>query len=215
MRSQEESPVHIPQDVAEALLERVLQFRTAWDQYDKPDELNALLALFDRVHLRAGYALDYECIVDGQGVTSIRPYAQSLDGTPVGSEGSAAESLYPFLRYDPTPEGLFEYVFFVQELWSTRSSWHASEWLALTPIFTQRRFEETLRTASDVVEVKEPGFRPAEASMTGQGGHVRFLAHTPMGWDRIYWLEIDISADGELEVQAGDIVADLGRGEHF
>ena len=43
----------------------------------------------------------------------------------------------------------------------------------------------------------------------------RFLVHTPMGWERIYHLEISIADDGRVDQEAGNIVADLGQGDIF
>lgn len=216
----------VPADRAEAVLEQVLHFRQSYDRYEKPDDVNALLGLFPSVHVRSGYQLDYDWVHHGDVIRRIRPYARPLDGrapllaepaSPEGEECSdqAVETLYQYLHYDPTAEGLFEYAFFVQELWATRASWHDAEWLASAPIFTRARFEQALQTARKVVDLHEPKSFAAEAMCAKPGGHVRFLVHTPMGWDRIYWLEIDVEADGRLDVRAGAIVADFGRGETF
>ena len=51
--------------------------------------------------------------------------------------------------------------------------------------------------------------------MLDRDSKVRFLVHTPMGWERIYYLNITITADGRVDQQAGQIVADLGQGEIF
>ncbi len=216
----------VPEDRAEAVLEQVLQFRQSYDCYEKPDDVNALMGLFPSVHIRSGYQLDYDWVYHGDVIKRLRPYARPLDGqspllaepiSPEGEERSdqAVETLYQYLHYDPTPEGLFEYAFFVQELWATRASWHDAEWLATAPIFTRTRFEQTLQTAQKVVDLQEPESFAAEAVCDETGGRVRFLVHTPMGWDRIYWLEIDVEADGRPDVRAGDIVADFGQGETF
>jgi hypothetical protein len=216
----------VVQERAEAVLERVLQFRDNCARYEKPDDVNALLELFSSVHLRAGYVLDYDLVREGEAMTRIRPFARpahseesvfSLDEPPdqEGHGEQAVETLYQYLSYDKTPTGIFEYVLFVQELWSTRASWHEAEWLASTPIFTQARFDEIVQGARKVEELKTPESYGPEAVVGSKGGQVRFLVHTPMGWERIYWLEVGVEADGRLDVRAGDIVADLGQGENF
>ena len=213
-------------DRAEDVLRRVLHFRDNYGQYTKPDDVNALLELFSSVHLRPGYVLDYDLVQEGEVITRIRPFARpaeeeeaifSVDETPEqeGHGEQAVETLYQFLSYDPTPVGLFEYTFFVQELWSTKASWHEAEWLASTPVFTQGRFEEIVNDARKVEELHLPDEYGPEVTMGKEGGRVRFLVHTPMGWERIYWLEIGVEADGRLDVSAGDIAADLGQGEIF
>ena len=47
------------------------------------------------------------------------------------------------------------------------------------------------------------------------GGRVLFLVHTPMGWERIYYLESLVFGDGFVEQEAGEIIADLGSGLIF
>ena len=63
--------------------------------------------------------------------------------------------------------------------------------------------------------VNQPGWCGPEVEVLDEGGKVRFLVHTPMGWERIYYLDITIAADGRVDQQAGQIVADLGQGEIF
>ncbi len=211
---------------AEDVLQRVLQFRGSYDSYQKPDDVNALLELFTSVHLRPKYTLDYELVCEGEVVRRISPFARSVDDEEVvfaidespeqeGHGAQAVEMLYQYLSYDHTPEGLFQYAFFVQELWSTRASWHEAEWLTSTPIFTQQRFDEIVDSARKVEELHPPAWYGPEVALESAGGQVRFLVHTSMGWDRIYWLEIEVKADGCLDVHAGEMVADLGRGEIF
>ena len=38
----------IPQEPAEEILKRVLEFRNSYDQYEKPEDVNTLLSLFER-----------------------------------------------------------------------------------------------------------------------------------------------------------------------
>lgn len=47
------------------------------------------------------------------------------------------------------------------------------------------------------------------------GARVRFLVHTPMGWERIYYLESLVFSDGFVEQEAGEIVANPGSGLVF
>ncbi|MGY8826017.1 MAG: hypothetical protein ACKVJG_19115 [Candidatus Latescibacterota bacterium] len=216
----------VAQERAEAVLGNVLHFRDNYARFEKPDDVNALLELFSGVHVRSGYVLDYDLVQEGKAMIRIRPFARRAESEeavfsveePSDQEGhgeQAVETLYQYLSYDKTPVGLFEYVFLVQELWSTRASWHEAEWLASTPIFTQRRFDEIIHSARKVEDLKTPDWCGPEALVDAEGGRVRFLVHTPMGWERIYWLEVSVEADGRLDVHAGDIVADLGQGENF
>ena len=218
----------VAQERAEAVLERVLHFRNNYARFEKPDDVNALLELFSGVHLRSGYVLDYDLVREGEAMTRIRPFARPINSEEAvlaideqpdqeGHGEQAVETLYQYLSYDKTPTGIFEYVFFVQELWSTRASWHEAEWLASTPIFTQARFDEIVQGARKVEELKTPAIYGPEAVVDSKtnSGQVRFLVHTPMGWERIYWLEVGVEADGRLDVRAGDIVVDLGQGENF
>lgn len=218
----------IPQEQAAEILDSVIRFRKSYDQYERPDDVNALVRLFPSVQLREGYILDYEQVQEGEVVTRIRPFARRVDGQdedpllldflPPELEGLTdqdVETLYQFLGYEKTPLGLFEYAFFILELWSTRASWHEAEWLASTPVFTQQHFEELVDQARKVEQLNLPDWYGPETVVLDQGGKVRFLVHTPMGWERIYYLEITVADDGRVDQQAGQIVADLGQGEIF
>jgi hypothetical protein len=44
---------------------------------------------------------------------------------------------------------------------------------------------------------------------------VRFLVHTPVAWQRVYYLESMVYGDGFVDQEAGEIVADMGSGEFF
>ena len=46
-------------------------------------------------------------------------------------------------------------------------------------------------------------------------GRVRFLVYTPVGWERIYYLESMVFSDGFIDQEAGEIVADMGTGQIF
>ena len=219
----------IPQEQAAEIVDNVIQFRKNYDQYEKPDDVNALMCLFPSVQLREGYILDYEQVQEGEVVTRIRPFARKgngaekeepllLDFVPPEVEGFTdqdVETLYQFLIYEKTPLGLFEYACFILELWSIRASWHEAEWLASSPVFTQRHFEELIEQSRKVERLDPPNWYGPEVAMLDRDSKVRFLVHTPMGWERIYYLDITITADGRVDQQAGQIVADLGQGEIF
>jgi hypothetical protein len=209
---------------AEALLERVLAFRDQSEQPSPTDELSALMALFPRVSMRDGFMLDFVQDTTEAGVRQpIRPYARPIvdgdDWLPLfdaePEREDLVEQLYQYLRYEASPEGLFEYAFFIIELWSLRLSRHAAEWLESKPIFTQSTFDGIVESANKVNDLRRPDhFGPLSRSLDG-GGRVRFLVHTPMGWERIYYLESMVSADGFVEQEAGEIVADMGMGLVF
>ncbi|MDP6698143.1 MAG: hypothetical protein QGH25_00720 [Candidatus Latescibacteria bacterium] len=219
----------IPREQAAEVLEKVIRFRENHDQYERPDDVNALVRLFPGVKLREGHLLDYEIVMEGGSITRILPFARKIDGAeeedpllldvpPPELEGSSdqdAERLYQFLTYERSPGGLFEYAFFVLELWSIRARWHEAEWLASTPVFTQKLFEELIDQARKVEQLDPPDWYGPEAALQEQGGKVRFLVHTSMGWERIYHLEISIAADGRVDQEAGHIFADLGQGDIF
>jgi hypothetical protein len=218
----------ILQEQAAEILDSVIRFRKNYDQLEKPDDVNALVRLFPSVQLSEGYILDYEQVQEGEVVTRIRPFARKKDeeeGEPLlldflspdmeGLTDQDVETLYQFLIYEKTPRGLFEYALFVLELWSTRASWHEAEWLASTPVFTQQHFEEVVGQARKVEQLNQPGWYGPKVEVLDEGGKVRFLVHTLMGWERIYYLDITIAADGRVDQQAGQIVADLGQGEIF
>jgi len=216
----------ISPESAEEILAHVLEFRDRYDQHQKPDDVNTLLSLFPRVSLREGFMLDYVLINTGEAVQRILPFARPCHDDAVqflpphsGEEEEeaeqAVETLYQYLDYERTPQGLFEYAFFVTELWSTRVSWHAAEWLSSTPVFTQERFDQLFDAAKKANSLSRPEWYGPEAGLGEQGGAVRFLVYTQMGWKRIYYLEIGVRADGRTDMEAGDIVADFGQGIIF
>ena len=210
----------VPQAAAEEILGRLLEFRDRYDSYTKPDDVNALLSFFPHVRLQEGYVLDYEIVSAGHAVQHIAPYARSADGEDLlllddpGAEGGG-EDLYGRLSYEQTPLGLFEYAFFITELMSTRGSWHATEWLASTPVFTEERFEAVLEKAGSHESLARPDWFGPLARLEDEGGEVRFLVYTEMGWERIYYLSITVARDGTTHPEAGAIVADLGQGLVF
>ncbi|MFA6110041.1 MAG: hypothetical protein WDA75_14835 [Candidatus Latescibacterota bacterium] len=212
----------LPPEPADAILERVLAFRGQYDQYARPDDVNTLLTFFPQVRLEEGYLLDYVLDSDAEGVQRIVPFARrrgsdgAPDEPPPGNAAAAAAlPLEPWLHYEHTPQGLFEYAFFLSELRATRASWHAAEWLASTPIFTEARFDTTLARLAPPQELKRPAWFGPQAELAAAGGWVRFLVYTETGWERIYFLEIEVDEEGRIDQQAGMVVADFGLGMLF
>jgi len=215
----------LPSDVAEEILAKVLAFRSGYQGREPGEDLPALLSIFPRVRAREGYVLDYVQETTGEGVAlPIRPFARPADDdswSPMIDTGVAPEredlvdELYQYLEYDATPEGLFEYAFFAVEVGSVRASAHVSEWPESTPIFTAERFDQFVEAAGKVSDLKRPEHFGPQVRRDPEGGHVRFLVYTPMGWERIYYLESAIDGSGYVEQEAGDIVADMGSGMIF
>ncbi len=210
------------------LLARVIEFRQGGSRPTPTEETAALLGLFPSVRVRDGYLLDFSLQTTAAGVMQhIRPFARPASDdswVPIFDEESAleeqreelVEQLYQYLEYDPTPQGLFEYAFFSIELWSLRLSRHAADWLESTPIFTAQTYDEVLESSGKDIETRRPEhFGPLVEVGAERGGRVRFLVHTPMGWERIYYLESEICSDGFVEQEAGEIIADLGSGLIF
>lgn len=213
---------YLPPEPADSLLERVLAFRGHYDQYPKPDDVNALLAFFPQVRLEDGYLLDYVLANDAEGVQRIAPYVRrrGSEDTPAeapleSSAAAAAAPVEPRLHYERTPQGIFEYAFFLSELQATRASWHAAEWLASTPIFTEARFDALLARLAPPRELNRPTCFAPQAELTEAGGWVRFLVYTELGWERIYFLDIEVDEEGRIDQQAGTVVADFGMGILF
>ena len=217
---------NVSEAYAENLLESVLSFRASWERYTKPDEVNALLGLFPKVSLKEGHALDYIQEISDDGIVlPIRPFVRPasdptwvplVDAAEEPHRADLADELYQYLDYENSPEGLFEYAFFVIELWAVRASSHAVEWADSTPIFTSERFDKYLAQASKVTDLRRPQhFGPLSRRDEDGGGRVRFLVYTPAGWERIYYLESMAFSDGFVDQEAGEIVADLGLGQIF
>jgi hypothetical protein len=62
------------------LLTQVMAFRTRWQEFEKPDDVNALIEIFPRVTLREGYVLDYVQEKTKEGVLlPIQPFAHPSD----------------------------------------------------------------------------------------------------------------------------------------
>lgn len=215
----------IPEESADDILTRVLAFRTRVQEFEKPDDINALVEIFPHVKVREGYVLDYVQETTKEGVVlPIQPFARPLDDESwipmvdpdAGLEREdLVEQLYRYLEFELNPQGLFQYAFFVIELWSMRASRHAAEWLNSTPVFTAARFDGILEQARKVNDLKRPPSFGPMCRLDGQGGRVRFLVHTPVAWERVYYLESMVFGDGFVDQEAGEIIADMGSGELF
>lgn len=215
----------IPSEAARRLSEEVQRFRDRPLPSRPPDDVNALLALFPRVTTRENYILDYMVETSPDGVElPIRPFARPADDDSwmplyegeVPMRDELVEQLYKYLTYEPTPAGAFEYALFIIEMWSLRVSRYAAEWLESMPIFDEETFDAALAKARKVNDLHRPtDYSPTARTHEDGSGRVRFLVYTPMGWERIYYLESRITADGYVDQQAGEIVADMGTGLIF
>lgn len=215
----------IPSDTAHQLSLQVKSFRERPQPSRPPEDVNALLALFPHVSIRDGYILDYMVETSADGVElPIRPFARPADDDSwmpfyegdIPERDELVEQLYQYIHFERTPIGAFEYAYFIIEMWSLRVSRYAAEWLESTPIFNEDTFEQVLSQVDKVNDLNRPASFAPTARITEDGaGRVRFLAYTPMGWERIYYLESRISADGFVDQQAGEIVADMGTGLIF
>jgi hypothetical protein len=218
---------------ADRLLTRVLKFRRDYEQSRRDGDLNELLGLFPRVSIQEGYVLDY-IRFEETSASWIRPYARQVQAPPLETLPEVirlfdrqgilgyrqeeemnrleVETLYNFLDYERSLPGLFEYAFFVVELWATNAEWHAAEWLDSTPIFTKRRFESFVRKGRNSEKVSYPQRFGPLVRLEENGGHVRFLVYTRVGWNRIYYLECAVHADGRVDLDMGETLADFGGG---
>ena len=59
---------------------KVICFRENYDQYERPDDVNALVRLFLGVEVREGDLLDYEVGQEGGAATRISPFARKIVG---------------------------------------------------------------------------------------------------------------------------------------
>lgn len=212
-------------EFAQEVASRAMAFRAQWEALSRPDDVNALLGLFPSLSLREGYELDYiqESSPDGVRLP-IHPFARPrqeagwtpmVDSAEPPNPDELVETLYPYLSYQATASGLFEYAFFHLELFSLRANAQDAEWLSCTPVFTQEEFDRVLAGATRPSEVVRPSHYGPLACLEGEDRSVRFLVYTPMGWERIYYLESAIRSDGHVEHQAGDVLADMGLGQIF
>jgi hypothetical protein len=222
----------IPGHHAERILEAVKRFRANWMHYHRPEDVNQLLRLFPAVHLPRGFILDY-LPVGGVETGWIFPYARreaSTEGESavppelasmerdrlVSKRGSGelhqleAKYLYRHLAYEPSPIGLFEYAFFISELWATKSASKARDWLDLEPIFTRRQFDAVVRSAKQVTRVMRPETCDPLARLAEAGGEAEFIVYQGGAWKRIFHLRLLVHPDGSVRREPGNLLANLG-----
>ena len=212
----------VPSDGAEELLKHVLEFRETCQQLQRPEDVNHLLELFSLVGLRDGYVLDYVQSNIGEMATGIQPFARARnsDDAPLVSwfddeqeqQAQEVEQLYQYLKFEANSESLFQYAFFVTELQSTRASWQVSDWIGSTPVFSEAAFDKIVEQANKVDSLARPDWFGPMVSQEGGGGRVKFLVHTAMTWERIYYLDSKVLPSGLVKHEAGEIVADFGHG---
>jgi hypothetical protein len=214
-------------------LETVQRFRAGWARYHKPDDINHLLRLFRKVELQSNYQLDYLALGRGD-VARIWPFARAvktkddrdlpkaLEAVPPDRMASAepggalrqveVDTLYRYLSYEHSAQGLAEYAFFVPEMWALKSEGWASEWLSLEPLVVRHRFDSVLRKAgSQLVRVARPDHYDPEVVLSPLGGTVQFIAYQPGPWRRIVRIEIKIDRQGFVSWQTQDVIASLQR----
>jgi hypothetical protein len=222
----------IPGNHAERILESVKRFRANWMHYHRPEDVNQLLRLFPAVRLPRGYILDYvpvggvetgwifpfarrEVITGGE--LSIPPELAAMERDRLASKRGSGELgrleveyLYRHLVYEPTPIGLFEYAFFISELWATKSASKARDWLDLQPIFTRRQFDSVVREAKQVTRVMRPDTCDPLARLASTGGDVQFIVYQAGAWKRILQLQVTVQPDGIVHREPGQLLANLG-----
>jgi hypothetical protein len=222
----------IPGYHAERILDAVKRFRANWMHYHRPEDVNQLLRLFPTIHLPRGFMLDY-LPVGGVETGWIFPYARREAETEgesmvppelaamerdrlAGKRGSGelrrleVEYLYRHLTYESSPTGLFEYAFFISELWATKSASKARDWLDLNPIFTRREFDAVVRAAKQVTRVMRPESCDPLARLATSGGEVEFIVYQGGAWKRIFRLRLFVDPDGSVRREAGELLANLG-----
>lgn len=229
-------PTHdatVPGYRADQRLEAALRFRRMWDRYDQPDDVNYLLKQFGDVSLQTGYLLDY-LPIGGRRTGWIWPYARpsgrgqvsgpppelakiplDLLATKRGHEDMRSveeQTLYKHLSYKRTPMGIFEYAFFVNELWATKSASRAKEWLSLEPLFVRHRFDAVLRgRETQVVRVARPKSLDPVVRLQEGGGEVSFLAYQGGPWTRVFRITLVVEPGGRVSNHPGEVVASLSR----
>ena len=223
----------IPGYRAERMLEAVKRFRANWMHYHRPEDVNQLLRLFPSVHLARGLMLDYlpvgsvetgwilpfarrEAVTSGESAIPAALAAMERDRL-AGRRGSGelrrleVELLYNHLTYEQSPAGLFEYAFFISELWATKSASKARDWLDLEPIFTRRQFDAVVRAAKQVTRVIRPEVcDPLARLATDGGGLVEFIVYQGAAWKRIFRLRVTVEPDGGVRRDPGELLANLG-----
>ncbi|MGA9533471.1 MAG: hypothetical protein WBR18_12205 [Anaerolineales bacterium] len=215
------------------ILEAVERFRGNWRRYHRPDDVNHLLRQFRKVDLQRGYVLDYIALGSSESGW-IWPFARrdtpgtnaelpsvlrEIPSDRLASEGRAGslhsvavQSLYRYLSFERSPQGLFEYAYFINELWATKSPGRESDWLSLVPLLVRHKFDAVLRREADrLVRVSKPDHYDPLVFVEGAGGRVQFLAYQSGPWKRIIRLALKVEDDGSVGWQPLDVVASLSR----
>jgi hypothetical protein len=216
---------YVSSEESTKLGKRVEAFHYSEEEIGKPEDVNALVALFPRVSIRTGYILDYHIDDDAErSVASwITPFVrrpddpsperfagfdpipferESLGYTPEEAhEQAAIKRLYRYLDYEQSPEGLFEYAFAMLELTSWRAGGHAGEWSDSTPVFCEEDFKSYLHEASDVPAY--PDHYGPEVRLEKRGGIVEFMVASPIGTARIYTLWVQVKENGSFDCRSG------------
>lgn len=222
----------IPGHHAERILQGVKRFRTNCMHYHRPDDVNQLLRLFPAVRQPRGFMLDYLPVggvetgwifpfarraVVSEGDPTVPPELATMDRDRLAGRRGTGElrqievrHLYRHLTYEPSPTGLFEYAFFISELWATKSASRAQDWLELEPIFTRRQFDGMVRSARQVTRVIRPDTCDPMARLAEQGGEVEFIVYQGGAWKRAFILRLTVHPDGSVQREAGTSLANLG-----
>jgi hypothetical protein len=220
----------VPGALGERLFVGINRFRNSWDRYHRPEDLRQLLRVFPNVNVAEGYVLDY-LLMGGTQSRWIWPYARldtpeseiphALNAIPrdqlVQLRGSAEvrhieiETLYRYLKHPDTPLGLFEYAFFVMEMWATKSESEAVQWLAIRPLFSRHAFENQLRKqASTAKKITRPEiFEPIIIPGSAGGADVNFLAYEGGAWKRIFLMILHIDHHGHITSEPGKVFVNL------
>lgn len=209
----------------------VQRFRDSWGRYHRPDDVNRLLRIFRKVELQRGYDLDYiplrgreqrwiwpYCRSNAPGVPAEPPEAlraippDRLVGQKRGAGLRSVEvgTLYRFLSYERSPQGLFEYGYFINELWATKSSAREQDWLDLEPLVVRHKFDAVLRRErKQLVKVSRPDHFDPVVRLGEGGGTAEFLAYQPGPWKRIIRVQLTVEPDGVVSWSPGEVVASL------
>lgn len=223
----------VPGALAERLFVSINRFRNAWSRYKRPEDLRQLLRIFPNVRTTEGYILDY-IPMGGPKSGWIWPFAkreiydqedylpEELDGLArdqlMGMRGTeegeqiAKMTLYQHLRYPPTQLGIFEYAFFVMELWATKSESKAGDWLNMSFIFSRHRFDTLILKSQSTKRIRRPGvYEPTVQINPAGGGKVQFIAYESRGWKRVIQILLRVDPRGHVKSEPGQVLVDLGR----
>jgi hypothetical protein len=224
---------NVPGHRAERIYLEVMRFRRSWQRFHRPEDLRQLLRIFPDISLRESYILDY-IRLGGEEGGWIWPFAR-----PIGLEGDAGipagldeiprdsliskrrsvdlrnleiDTLYSHIDYPPTPLGLFEYFFFVNELWATKSASKAADWLNTVFIFSRRGFDQQIRKVPGVAKrvTRPPVYDPVVRIASEGGGSLRYFGYIGGPWKRIIQFECDIDADGYFQQKQGKVYVAWG-----